>query len=310
MWFFATSYISTVTNRKIQKAHKNADYLFTFQTQSIFNGKLDGIHHFVYTDHTTQTNKLYPGVNAKKFMRSKRFIKDVEVKIYQDATLLFTFGSLVKWSLINQYKVGGQKVITAFAGSNIPDPVSLNVQKYQSKNILFVGVEWERKGGPILVEVFKRLIKKYPDASLTIVGCKPDISLPNCKIVGRIPVEEVGEYYNQASVFCLPTLREPFGIVFIEAMKYRLPIIANKIGSLPDLVKDNYNGYLINNNIDDYTSAICMLFEYPEKCRQLGDNGFNFAETKFSWKLVGGKIKEHIEPYITQQKEKEEATDT
>ena len=308
MWFFATSYVSTVINRNIQKAHKNPDYLFTFQTQSLFNGKLNGIPHFVYTDHTTQTNKLYPGVNAKKFMRSKRFIQHVEAKIYQDATLLFTFGSLAKWSLINQYKIGPQKVITAFAGSNTPDPVSLNIQKYQCKNILFVGVEWERKGGPILVEVFKNLIKKYPDASLTIVGCNPDISLPNCKIVGKIPVEGVGEYYNHASVFCLLTLREPFGIVFIEAMKYRLPIIANNIGCLTDLVKDDYNGYLINNNIEDYTNAISMLLEDPDKCRQMGENGFNLVETKFSWRLVGKKIKKHIEPYLNEW-QKEEVKD-
>jgi glycosyltransferase involved in cell wall biosynthesis len=100
-------------------------------------------------------------------------------------------------------------------------------------------------------------------------------------------------------------LREPFGIVFIEAMKYRLPIVANNVGCLPDLVKNDYNGYLINNNIDDYTNAISMLFEDPAKCRQLGENGFNLAQTKFSWQLVGEKIKKHIEPYIDEwQKEK------
>ena len=299
-WFFATSYVCNMISRKIQKAHKNPDYLFTFQTQSIFNGKLNGIHHFIYTDHTTQTNKLYPGVNPKKFMRSKRFIQNVETKIYQDATLLFTFGSLAKWSLINQYKIDKQKVITAFAGSNTPAPPFFNKQKYNSKNILFVGVDWERKGGPVLVEVFKNLIEKYPDASLTIVGCSPHLSLPNCEIVGKVPLEQVAEHYKNASIFCLPTLREPFGIVFIEAMKYGLPIVANNIGSLPDLVKDDYNGYLINDNIEDYTSAISMLFEDPEKCRQLGENGFNLAQTKFSWQLVGKKIKKHIQPYLTE----------
>jgi len=200
---------------------------------------------------------------------------------------------------VNQYKIPSEKVVTAFAGSNVSITGEVNERKYYNKNILFVGMNWERKGGPILIEVFKKIRTKYPDATLTIVGCKPAIvSLPGCKIVGKIPVEDVPKYYNNASVFCLPTLREPFGIVFIEAMKYRLPIVANNIGSLPDIVKNDYNGYLINNNIKGYTDVICTLFEDPQKCKQMGENGYKLTEERFSWQIVGKKFRTSIEPYI------------
>ena len=294
LWFFSTSYVSLQLSRLIREKNKGKIYWFTIQTQSLFNGKLPNIPHFVYTDHTTQTNKLYPDIDPEEYMKSKRFIEKAETKIYQDATLIFTFGSKISWSLINHYLVSESKVITAFAGSNVTAESINNPAKYQRKNILFVGVEWERKGGPILLKVFEKVLLEYPDASLTIVGCKPPVSLPNCQVVGKIPVERVAEYYNNASVFCLPTLREPFGIVFIEAMKYKLPVVANNIGSLPDMVVNNFNGYLIENNIENYAFAIKKLFADPEKCRQMGENGYSLTHTKFAWQIVGRRIKENI----------------
>lgn len=300
-WFFATSYISMLISKKIRKLCTGKEYKFSFQTQSIFNGKINNIPNYIYTDHTTKTNMLYPGINAKSYMRSKPFINKCEIKAYQDATMIFPFGSLVAHSLITQYEIPKEKVLVVSAGSNVKDDSSgrYNPEKYFSKNILFVGVEWERKGGPILLEVFKRILEKFPDASLTIVGCSPkNITLPNCNIVGKIPVDQVYKYYNIASIFCLPTMREPFGIVFVEAMSYSLPIIANNIGSIPDLVQNGFNGYLIDNNVNQYTNAICKLFDNPSLCREMGENGYSNAQNKFQWRIVGALIKKSIDSSI------------
>lgn len=303
-WFFATSYISRLMSKKIRKLCIDKEYKFSFQTQSLFNGKIENVPNYIYTDHTTKTNLLYPDVDARQYMRSKGFIEKCETKAYQDATMIFTFGGLVSHSLITQYNIPKEKVLVVHAGSNVKYNTSANPnpQKYFSKKILFVGVEWERKGGPILLEVFKRVLEKHPDASLTIVGCTPNIKLPNCEIIGKIPVEKVFNYYNSASVFCLPTIREPFGIAFIEAMNYHLPIIANNIGSIPDLVRNGYNGYLIDNNVIDYVNAICKLFDNPSLCREMGENGYCYAQTKFQWEIVGALLKKNIDQSLIDSK--------
>ena len=294
-WFFATSYISLRINKKINKLFKGKDYQFTIQTQSVFNGKIDNIPNFIYTDHTTKTNLLYPNIKAKQYMRSKRFIQKSEIKTYQDATIIFTFGNFVARSLVSQYQIPNEKVVPVYSGSNVSVIIDDQLRKNFSKNILFVGVEWKRKGGAILLKVFEEVLKYHPDSSLTIVGCSPkNIKLPNCQVIGKIPLENVAEYYRFASIFCMPTMREPFGIVFVEAMNYRLPIIANNIGCLPDLVTNDYNGYLIDNNINDYTKVICSLFDNPLKCQQLGENGFQFAQKRFKWEIVGHLMKQHI----------------
>ena len=296
VWFFATSYFSMHTSKKLQQLCEGKNYRFSLQTQSLFNGKVRDIPNFVYTDHANKANLLYPDINPQQYIRSTAWIKKCELKLFKEATLIFTFGSQVRDSLINQYNIPDHKVITTYAGSNVSHESSNDIKKTFTKNILFVGVDWERKGGPILIEVFKKILKKHPDASLTIVGSAPKgITIPNCKIIGKIPVEDLWKYYSSASIFCMPTLREPFGVVFVEAMKYKLPIIANNIGALSDLVKDDFNGYLIHNDIEGYVEAICKLLNNPEKCMEMGQNGYEFARDNFTWEKVGQTLKSNIE---------------
>ena len=296
VWYFATSYLSLLISYKIQKLYGQEKFLFTFQTQSTFNGKLKDTPNFVYTDHTTRTNLLYPDLNSHNYMRSEAFIKKSEKKIYEDASKIFTFGNLVKKSLITQYNISDAKTVTVYAGSNFFQNTNAFVKKRFKNNILFVGMDWERKGGKILLKIFEQVLIKHPDTTLTVVGCSPkNISLPNCNIVGKVPSYKVAEHYNAATLFCLPTLREPFGMVFLEAMSFKLPIIANNIGCIPDLVINDYNGYLIDNNIKIYAEIICKLFDNPQKCRELGENGYYYAKNNFTWGKVGKIIKKEID---------------
>jgi len=298
-WFLSTSYISRLTTKYVQKEIKSNDYRFTFQTQSIFNGKKGGIPHFVYTDHTTKTNLYYPNINPRLYIRSDKFIEQCESKVYNDADMIFTFGSSITYSLLNQYNIPREKVETVFAGINISDNYLENPSKYFSKKILFVGVEWERKGGPLLLKAFEKVLVKHPDASLTIVGCSPkNITLPNCQVVGRVTADKVADYYNNAAIFCLPTLREPFGIVFVEAMRYKLPVLSSNIGSIPDMVVNNYNGFLIDNSVEEYTDKICMLLDNPALGKEWGENGFKYGQSKFTWEIAGKKMKETITNFI------------
>lgn len=294
-WLFATSFISIYISKILQKHTLGQKYIFSFQTQSLFNGKIKNTPHFVYTDHTTLTNFFYPGVDPQSYVRSRAFIEKSEIPTYRDATLIFTFGNLIKNSLISQYQISQKKIITAYTGSNVSTNLSTTLKKKIAKSIVFVGIDWERKGGPILLKVFQKVLTKHPDATLTIVGCSPkNINLRNCTIVGKIHPQKISEYYNKASVFCLPTLREPFGMVFVEAMSYKLPIIANNVGCIPDLVINGFNGYLIDNDIMEYAKAICYLFDNPKKCLLMGENGFKYASENFTWKRVGETFKNNI----------------
>src|SRR5262249_34383149 len=113
------------------------------------------------------------------------------------------------------------------------------------RHIVFVGRVWQQKGGPTLVEAFRRVLLGHSDARLTIVGGSPSLDVPNCHVAGKVTLPETSRFYREASVFCMPTTLEAFGISFIEAMSHHLPVIGTSIGAMPDFVEEGRNGYLV-----------------------------------------------------------------
>jgi glycosyltransferase involved in cell wall biosynthesis len=199
--------------------------------------------------------------------------------------------------LVEEYGCKPERIVCAYVFSisdpNHPKP---NVEKYSSKNILFVGIDWERKGGPDLVEAFRSVLRVHPDARLTIVGCTPRIDLPNCTVVGRIPIDQVSQHYSQAAVFCMPTKAEPFGIVFVEAMMRRLPIVSTNIGALPDIVSHGINGYLVKTGDSvELAKHLTDLVGNPTLCKHMGESSYRKASERYTRQNVGATLKRNIE---------------
>lgn len=293
--FLGTTYIASQLRKLVTKKLQEKDYKFSFQIQSLFDASITELPNFVYTDHTHLANLWYPDFDKKR-LRSPQWI-EMEKQIYHNAVYTFTWGSNIAKSVTEFYDCPPEKVGAVGVGSNAIVPDQENMDKsYNMKTILFVGLDWERKGGPLLVEAFAKVLEKHPDAKLLIVGCEPVINLPNCQVMGRRPVEEIHEFYKQASIFCMPTTREPFGIVYIEAMQYSLPVVATRIGAIPDFVRENENGYLIEiGDLDQLVYTLNKLLDDPELCKQFGKRGYQIAQENYTWKKVGEKIRNKIE---------------
>jgi len=293
-YFFSTPYIFEKIKVLISDRLANDDYIFSFQIQSLFDGSIEGLPHFVYTDHTALANLSYQAFNRREFYAESWL--ELEKTIYQNATLNFTRSTNISRSLIDEYGCDPNRVICVYAGNNDNSTnIDLNHNKYTSNNILFVGIDWNRKGGPELIEAFKTVLKIHPEVHLTIVGSSPAVKLPNCEVIGQIPIGEVAQYYEESSIFCLPTKREPFGVVFVEAMQHKLPIVATDIGAIPDFVKNGENGYLVKpGNVEQLANALINLIEQPNKCQAFGERGYQIAMEKYTWPKVGIRIKESI----------------
>jgi len=291
--FWRTPYIFQQTRRLIRRRLRNGNYLFSFQMQSLFDGSTPGVPHFLYTDHTHLENLNYR--HGKKDLYSQKWI-DLEHEIYQHATLNFVRSSNVGHSMVRDYNCPANKVVLAYAGSNvkISEEKKENID-YSSQNILFVGLDWERKGGSDLVEAFKLVLHKHPNAHLTIVGAKPELQISNCIVLGPQPADKLNQYYQMASVFCLPTYQEPFGIVFIEAMTARLPIVATRVGAIPEIVQDGNNGLLVEpGDIQSLANALSELLDDPELSRRFGEHSYQLTRERYSWQAVGRQFHQSI----------------
>ena len=112
--------------------------------------------------------------------------------------------------------------------------------------------------------------------------------------------QEAIQLYSHARVFCCPSVYEPFGIVNLEAMACRVPVVASATGGIKEVVVDGETGYLVSFDQDPVTSfplhpekfardlgaALNRLLEDPEKSRRFGDAGRRRAEETFSWAAI------------------------
>lgn len=273
-------------------------YLFTFQTQALFDASLPGTPHFLYTDHTHLENLQYPGYDKRGLV--KKWI-NLERQTYMNASLIFTMSSNISESLVRDYGCNPSKVICVYGGSNVRADEEDNADngRYARRNILFVGLDWERKGGPVLAEAFKEVLKVHPDATLTIVGCQPNLSMQNCTIPGKVGLDEVKSYLNKASVFCLPSRLEPFGIAFLEAMAHKLPVVATRIGAIPDFIHEGRNGYLVApDSPGELAGSLIRLLDSEERCRDFGEYGYRLFHERYTWEKTGKSISDSMKSVI------------
>jgi glycosyltransferase involved in cell wall biosynthesis len=194
--------------------------------------------------------------------------------------------------------------VCVYAGNNVPAPAgyAMDNDDYANQNVLFVGGDWERKGGPTLIEAFREVQKVHPRARLTIAGAEVNVDLPNCVVLGKQDLRDLSKHYSQASIFCLPTLLEPFGIVFVEAMLHRLPIVATRGGAVPDMVREGINGHLVEpRDPKALANALIGLLGDPTRCRRYAQAGHRHASENYTWPRVGERIRAAIMPLIEQR---------
>ena len=295
--FWRTKYVYKIAKQILKTKLSRKNYWFTFQMQSLFDCGLPGTPHFLYTDHTHLENLKYPGFDARKLYNNW---VDLERQIYQNADINFVRSTNIRKSLIEQYHQPAEKVIISYAGSNMESDVYIAEGKnYSNQNILFVGLDWVRKGGPELIEAFKRVLDKFPKATLTIVGSNPKLQLTNCKIIGKVSPSELIKYYNLASIFCMPTTNDPFGIVYLEAMQAGLPIIATNVGAIPDFIQNDWNGFLVEpGDVQGIANGLIKLLSSADLCELFGKRNINLIKERYSRQAVGKIIHKHIVDYL------------
>lgn len=302
-----TDYFAKKLKRKLKKIIDPQEYLFTIQTQSMFDASVPGIPHFVYTDHTHLANLSYEKKSHVVIATKDWLFK--EKKIYENAIVNFTTSEFASNSIENDYGIDKTKIQTIYSGINIDWPDFIPPKEYNDLKILFVGINWERKGGDILLKAFEKLNFFFPNVELRIAGCSPKINKKGVKILGQLSKDQLEKEYQNCHIFCLPGYREPSAVALIEAAAFELPIIASNVGGTADRVIDNYNGFLIEpGDVNELYEKMLILIKNPEIAIRFGKNGRELVKQKFLWSVVGEKLARRIkqELYILNLIELEE----
>jgi glycosyltransferase involved in cell wall biosynthesis len=229
--------------------------------------------------------------------RGVRRALEAERRLYDRIDLIMPMSDWLRRSFLDDFEQDPAKVVTVGAGANLPAIPDAPERDFERPVYLFVGLQWERKGGPQLLEAFKQVRAERPDAELVVVGpLRPPEPVPGVRFLGRIsrgsPDGELrlDEVYREATAFVMPSRYEPFGIVFLEAMAYRLPCIGSTRCAMPEIVADGETGFVVPVPDKDALAERMLALAEPVRARALGEAGHRRFLERFTWNGVASRM--------------------
>ncbi len=205
-------------------------------------------------------------------------------RMFQHAERLLPWSSWTANSLVKDYGVARDKIEVLPPGVDtmLWQPSDEPRDADTPLRILFVGGDFFRKGGEVLLEAFRRL----PAGSAELhIATRSEIKPEKNVYVyhGMSPNSaELIQLYQRCDVFCLPTFAEAFGIVAIEASAAGLPVVATNIGGLCDVVAEGVSGHLVAaGDVEQLTATLGSLASEPERCVKMGYAARQRAESCF-----------------------------
>jgi starch synthase len=239
-----------------------------------------------------------------------------------DADAVVAVSSGTKEDILRAYPVDPEKVHVIYNGIDLqqyqPTPdtsalvahgVDLNIPY-----VLFVGRITRQKGVTHLVDAIRYL---PPDVQVVLCAGAPDTPEIAAELQAKVAEaraynprvlwldkmlgkQEAIQLYSHATVFCCPSVYEPFGIINLEAMACETAVVASSTGGIKEVVVDGETGYLVPFDQDPLTSfpldpdkfardlaaKLNVLLADPARCKQFGKAGRKRAEEKFSWTSI------------------------
>lgn len=247
-----------------------------------------GVDHYLLIDSTWHSWSKY----ISKAGYSDKLWLDIEVldrKSFEQAKHIFTLGEHVCDDLVGHYGIPRQKCTAIGSGPGALTPY-FGPKDYSARSLLFVAkTRFESKGGFLVLEAFKLLVAQDATVHLTIVGsdeaARAASGIPNLTVKPFVAAAELQELFNRASLFVLPAINEPWGMVYLEAMASRTPVVGLRRGSLPELTLNGQLGFLIDD--PDPTllaNALASALADTTKLEAVGQACQSHVLKNYTWK--------------------------
>jgi glycosyltransferase involved in cell wall biosynthesis len=294
--------------KKINKLDQKYDLIF--QISGLFSPTLNyenlKIPYVTFNDYTMSLSRKFHSTTTSP-SQIERWL-DLEKQLYQNSSLIFATSENTRMSIINDYQIKPGKVILVKYGVTTTHNYENNYESSlicKDKSILFVGKNFMRKGGYILLNAFNKVKQEIPEAKLIIVSVdKYTIDrkylVPGVEIYSYIKDrKKFNDLFEQASIFAMPSFSEPFGLVFLEAMSHKLPCIGSNIDAMPEIIEDGVSGFLIKpSDIEDLANKIILLLKNSELSSRMGIFGYERVKKVYNWEEFGNKIDEKLSELI------------
>jgi glycosyltransferase involved in cell wall biosynthesis len=218
--------------------------------------------------------------------------------VYRGAAAIFPLSERLRRSFVDDFGIPADRVRAIYAGPNF-DPGRVAAvgagaaarPANRPPTVLFVGLQFHRKGGDVLVESFRRVRARLPAARLLLAGVAAgSVQEPGVECLGALDKNRpdgaaaLAAAYASADVFALPTRFEPFGIAFVEAMHFGLPCIGPNAWAVPEIIADGETGFTVPvDDVDALTDRLLRLLTDRTLAGTMGEAGLARARRLFTW---------------------------
>jgi glycosyltransferase involved in cell wall biosynthesis len=210
---------------------------------------------------------------------------------------------------IEHYQLDPSRVKVVPVGPNIESTRNLDdirriidSRSQDRCKLLFLGVDWFRKGGDIAIQVASELNKAGLPTELSIVGCEPICTEPLpgfVRTLGHISnatqdgARRLSQLFSESHFLILPTRADSFGIVFCEASSYGMPSLSTDVGGIPTAIRNDINGRTFDRSSGAtvYCEIITGLFSNYSRYKDLAMSSFHEYETRLNWDVAGKAVK-------------------
>ena len=248
----------------------------------------------------------FPGTHfsAKKIDAAIQFEKNV----LDGLQMIFTMSEYLRHSFIDDHGQPSEKIHCIGTGINISESVIKEVtdtddsaKRYDTQEILFIGIDFLRKGGKNLLAAFRNVRSVFPKATLQIVGPREPLqgfeSEPGVVWNGFLhkndpqDAEKLRNLFNRASLFVMPSIYEPFGIAPLEAMLHSVPALVSNRWALPEIVDEGKTGELVEpGNEEMLAEKIIHLLRNPDVLQRYGFACKPWVLNHFLWHKVVDRL--------------------
>ena len=305
--FIAKAFLAS---KKLQKTLKNSDAEVIFAPTTIADiAFLKTDKPIIYLNDATfdQLLNYYGGMSGFGWLSKKTTVFIEKLALQKSDFLIFSSNWAAKHAE-DFYQIPKDKIEVIKFGSNTTAPDKIVEKDYSGEiTFLFLGVEWERKGGQIALDAIKILRDRNYRVKLQVVGCIPPVK--EAEAMNVIPFlnknnpEEARQIFNflQNSHFMfMPTRADCTPISFCEAASYGLPVISTDTGGVAAVVEPGETGILLplNASAEQYADEIEILLQNPEQIRALSQNAREKYEKELNWSVWGEKMSKIIVKFL------------
>ena len=241
----------------------------------------------VYTDRVAREGANVPGEHHSTWgpgwaEREEQFLRG--------ASAVFVMGPSTADALVDMYGLDPSRVhlVGAGPGSAIGE---IGRETRPPTKILFVGTNWNLKGGPDVVAAFAGIREQFDGVELILVGSDPGSEpLPSgVRVLGRVPAEEMPRLFAEADMFVVPTYMEALGYSLLEALMHGLPAIGSTVGNQVWLIGEAGLTVEAGNRREIQEAMVSMLRDHADFKRRAIDRADELRRT-MTWGRVASSI--------------------